>query len=312
MSKIAGGLEALKDRSARLVSQREAARIALDKAKAQVQTHLLEGDDDDKTRGTLQAKVNDAFSMLESLDAAVTEQARRVAAAEQALNAEQQTAARKVASEALAADVAKIEQQIAPWLVSTRQLASSLAKFEAFRFEAGSIAKYLANAANEIELALSVTVPDLRGGVAAVLEGREKAPSQPAPVVKFVAPKAPPTKTVFFLRASKWTDEKGKLCLIQKFNDATLPLSLAAHAIKVNAAVEMTDPVRKPNLGVWNGRPLHAEHCFALDAASETRASVLHSAFEPHPTRPNHGMMPEQRAPTPMSAAARTLPPGKK
>ena len=312
MAKISESLGSLKDRSARLTSQRATAMTSLEKAKVAMQTHLLEGDaDDTKALAALQAKVNDAFSLLASLDAAIAEQARRVDAAESELADERTKVTRKTASEALARDVDSIEAQLAPWLASTRQLASALAKYETFRFECGSIPKFMTNAAAEVELALSVTIPDLKGGIVAVLEGREVPPSQPAPILKVVAPKPPPTKTAFFLRASKWTDDKGKLHLIQKYDDATLPLALAAHAIKVGAAVEMTDPVRKPNVGSWNGRPFHAEHCFALDAASETREPIVHSHFEPLDRGPAiTSVMPVQRAPA--MTAARNLPPGKK
>jgi hypothetical protein len=310
MAKISETLGSLKDRQTRLTSQRDAAKTALEKAKAARQHNHLDGDGDAKTAAALQAKVSVAESELAGLDEAVKAQAERVADTERQLADEATQAARKAASEALARDVDSIEAQLAPWLTATRQLAAALAKYETFRFESGSISKYLANASNEAEIALSVTIPDLKGGIAAVLEGREQAPSQPAQVVKFVAPKPPPTKTVFFLRASKWTDDKGKLHLIQKFNDATLPPALAAHAIKVGAAVEMTDPVRKKNLGSWNGRPFHAEHCFALDAASETREAVLHSAFTPVDRgAPITGTMPVQRAPM---VAARNMPTGKK
>ena len=306
MGKITGSLGSLKDRQARLASQRDAAKTALEKAKAARQHHLLEGDvSDAKTSTALQAKVTVAESELAGLDEALAEQARRVADTERALADEQTQATRKAASEALQRDVDAIEAQLAPWLTSTRQLASVLAKYETFRFEAGSIGKYLLNASNEIEIALSVTIPDLKGGVAAVLEGREAPPSQPAPVIKFVPPKPPPTKTIFFTRASKWTDASGKLHVIQKFSDAILPPELAAHALKVGAAVELNSPLRKQNIGTWGGRPLHAEHAHALDAASAS-TPIVHSAFEPHP---NVGAPYTIKvAPVAMAVGARNMP----
>jgi hypothetical protein len=307
MAKIGETLGLLKERSVRLTSQRDAAKTSLEKAMAAVQAHLLDGDADDvKALGVLQLAVDRASSLLASLDAAIAEQARRVADAERALADEATKAACKAASEALAADVAKMEQQLAPWLESTRSLASELEKYSTFRFEAGGIARFLNNAAAEIEIALGVTIPDFKSAIAAVAEGREAPPSQPAPIVKFVAAKPPPTETVFFLRAAKWSDDKGFLHLIQKFTDASLPPSLAAHAIKVGAAVEWKSPLRKQNRGTWNGRPFHAEHCFALDAASETHDPVLHSAFTPVARGPAYNItVPVQRAPM---VAARDMP----
>jgi hypothetical protein len=124
--------------------------------------------------------------------------------------------------------------------------------------------------------------------------------------VKFAPPKPPPTETVFFLRAAKWKDDKGKLHLIQKFTDATLPPALATHAIAVGAAVEWRSPLRKQNHGTWNGRPFHAEHCFALDEAS-ANSPIVHSAFEPHP---NVGApYTIKAAPVALAVGARNMPP---
>ena len=304
MSKIAIGLDGLRDRSARLQSQQRAAVLALEKAKASLQSHLLDGDDDAKVTAALQSKVDSAASLLGSLDDAVKVQAERVADAERQIADEKTQASRKAASEKIAADATNYEKQNVQWLATSRTFAKDLQKFSTFRSEIGAISNFITNAANEVESAMAVTIPDLRDAAKAVLEGREKPPVPPAAVVKIVPPKPPPTETVFFLRASKWTDAEGKLRLIQKFNDAALPPALAAHAIKTGAAVEWYSPLRKQNLGTWNGRPFHAEHCFALDAASETREPITHSAFEPHPSRPNHGMMPEQRAPMVASRSA--------
>jgi hypothetical protein len=141
----------------------------------------------------------------------------------------------------------------------------------------------------QIPPAIAVIVTGLKAHAAAVLAGTAKAslmrPDVPAPKPRAVP--VPPTETVFFLRASKWTDENGKLHLIQKFTDATLPPALARHAIKVGAAVERTDPCRKQTLGSWSGRQFHAEHCFALDAASEIgNVSPIKPMFEKHPGVP--------------------------
>jgi hypothetical protein len=304
MAKIGESLGLLKERSARLTSQRDAAKTSLEKAMAAVQAHLLEGDADDvKALGVLQSAVDRASSLLASLDAAIAEQTRRVADAERQLADEQTKAARKAASEALARDVEQIEQLIVPWLSTTRQLAAALAKHETFRFEAGSIAKYLANAAQEVEIALSVSIPDLRGGVIAVAEGREKPPVPPATVAKIVAPKAPVTETVFLLRHLKYTDAQGNVQCAGKMRDHALPPHFAQKALKSGAAVPLSDPRRKSLSGSWGMMAPSESQCESLDGTpSGTAAPITHSAFEPHPSRPNHGMMPEQRV------AARSVP----
>jgi hypothetical protein len=126
------------------------------------------------------------------------------------------------------------------------------------------------NLANEVEIALAVSVPDLKGYGDAVLTGRERIPAAPAPIAKLVAPRPQPTETIYFLKPAKWTDDAGQLHLIQKTNDATLPVAQARLAIAKSYAVERTDPQRKQTLGAWSGRPLRREDCVALDVASET------------------------------------------
>src|ERR1019366_9545092 len=91
----------------------------------------------------------------------------------------------------------------------TRALATDLRKYASFRTETSAIAEFITNASNEAELALSVSIPDLRGGALAVLEGRERAPSQPAAIVK-LAPPAPTTMRLFLTQPLGWYDENGK------------------------------------------------------------------------------------------------------
>ena len=309
MSKITSSLGSLKDRSARLTSQRDAANTALEKAKAFRHQNFLQGDvNDTKTAAALQAKVSDAESKLAGLDDAVKAQAERVAEAERQLTDEATKSARKAASEALARDVAAIEAQLAPWLASTRQLASALAKYETFRFECGSIGKYLLNASNEIEIALSVTIPDLKGGIVAVLEGHEAAPSQPAPILKVVAPKPPPTEILFFLRHAKYTDASGAVKCLGKMREHILPPHLAQKALKSGAAIPLTDPRVRTLKGNWGMIIPGPDQCEALDATPDSRvAPVLHSSFEVVDRGPPiTGTMRQ-----PM-AAARNMPPTKK
>jgi hypothetical protein len=154
--------------------------------------------------------------------------------------------------------------------------------------DANGLQAFAQDCRTQIPPAIAVIVTGLKAHAAAVLAGTAKAslmtPDVPAPKQKVVP--APPTETVFFLRASKWTDANG-LHLIQKFTDATLPPALARHAVKVGAAVERTDPCRKQTLGSWSGRQFHAEHCFALDVASATgNITPIKPMFEKHPNVP--------------------------
>jgi len=308
MAKIGENLGLLKDRSTRLQSQQRAATLALGKAKAALRDHLLDGDDNDaKATAALQAKVDGAASLLASLDDAVKAQTERVANAEREMAAEQAQANCKAASEKIAVDVAKIERQLPNVLAAMRALAADLNVYEIFRFEAGSIAKFAINAANEIETALSVAIPDLKGGVIAVREGKEKPPIPPAAVVKFTAPKAPATETVFLLRHLKFTDAQGKVQCLGKMRDHALPPHLAQKALKSGAAVPLSDPRRKSLSGSWGMIVPSESQCESLDATpSGTVAPIMHSTFEPMDRGPPvHGVMPVQRAPM---VAARSAP----
>jgi hypothetical protein len=306
MSKIASGLDGLRDRSARLQSQQRAAVLALEKAKASLQSHLLDGDDDAMVTATLQSKVDSAASLLGSLDDAVKVQAERVADAERQIADEKTQASRKAASGEIAADVAKYETQTSQWLATSRTFAKDLQKYSTFRSEIGAISNFVTNAANEVESAMAVTIPDLRDAAKAVLEGREKPPAPPAAVVKFVPPKTPPLTCVFAMQNLKYDDTNGQLIRFPKMNLCDLPPELAARALKLQWAIPLSDPrVKRLNASYGSQIPA-AHHCCDLDTGmSSTVAPVMASSpFEPHPTRPHHGLIPEQRAPIVASRSA--------
>ena len=283
MAKVVGGLDALKVKHTSLVSQRDAAEVSLAKARTALQVYLLsDNDGDDRAVAALQTKVDSAASLLASLDTAIKTQGERVADAERQLADEQTKAARKMASEALALDVNSIESQLKPWLAATRQLAIALEKYGPFRFECGSISSFLGNAANEVEIAMGVSLPDLRGGVVAVAEGREKPPTPPAEVVKFVAPAPPPTETLFFLRHAKYTDASGAVKCLGKMREHALPPPLAKKALSSGAAIPLTDPRVRTLKGNWGMIVPGPDQCEALDGTpSGNAAPVIHSAFEP-------------------------------
>jgi hypothetical protein len=267
MSKITGSLGALKDRHTHLTAQRDAAKIALEKAKAERQLHLLDGDiGDTKKSEALQDKVTDAESKLAGFDEAIEEQNRRITIAAQALDKEQRDAKQKAESEALAADVVVIKSKISPWLADTRQLATLLSKHEVFRFEAGSIARFLVNASNEVEIALSVTVPDLERGVINILNGSESAPVEPAPLVKAPQTQPAPTISVCSLKPVAWLAD-GVVRKAAAGTDINLSPQTARHAIKINAVCATDDPRRrmiKESTGFKVGTPLR-RNCIDLD-----------------------------------------------
>jgi hypothetical protein len=286
MKQVGEALGLLKTKMARLEGQREAAKSALQKAKAALQTHLLDGDDsDEKTTANLQSKVDSAFSLLGSLNAAIETQADRVVQAEREMADEQTKKERTAASDMISADVERIECQVKPTLTAMRALATDLAKYASFRVEASGISEYLANAANEVEIALSVSIPDLRSGALAVLEGRERAPSQPAKIVKLVAP-APTTERLFLTHSLGWFDAEGRKYRAPAMHDADLPLTLIAKGKAIGAVHDMNSDVRRKNHGSKTSAPPEWSHVKWLNSDPNAKTDVepiMSSHFQPHP-----------------------------
>jgi hypothetical protein len=306
---VGEALGLLKTKMARLEGRREAAKAAMQKAKAALQTHLLDGDDsDEKTTANLQSKVDSAFSLLGSLNAAIETQADRVVQAERELADEETKKQRMAESDAIYADVEHIESQLAPWLAATRALATELRKYAGFRVEASGISEFLANAANEAELALSVSIPDLRGAALAVLEGRERAPSKPGVVVKMVAP-PPTTMRLFLTQHLGWYDENGKQHVAASMNDVNLPLALVTKARQLGAAHDLDSDQRRQHGGSKTSAPPAWAHCKILNENPKAKSNVepiMSSHFEPHPNvgKPYSGTM---RQPAQPQAATRSI-----
>jgi hypothetical protein len=108
----------------------------------------------------------------------------------------------------------------------------------------------------------------LRGRIASVLNG-SASPKMPSVEVAIVAKSVPPpqTKLVFLVRASKWLDHDGNQRKSAAYFDATMPVATAAKAIKLGAAVELTDAQRRLHGGKHEAShpPLH--RCVDIDNA---------------------------------------------
>jgi hypothetical protein len=112
----------------------------------------------------------------------------------------------------------------------------------------------------------------------------------PAPVIKAVAKAVPvakePTVRVFAVKPLRWKDESGSERACGKFVDCDLPAATAKRALACGAALELTNPARKANLGTWPGNYSLAA-CFDLDAGSPSANAapqhdpIVHSAFQP-------------------------------
>jgi hypothetical protein len=133
----------------------------------------------------------------------------------------------------------------------------------------------------EIEFVSTV----LQGHAKAVLAGTAPAslpkPPEPAPVVVVDPPT--PTRTLFCMRSIKWRDAaSGRQHAVQQYEDVTLPIPLADRALRIGAAVSVTDSRRKALKGARGGQHpnVDAIDIVDLDAVSD-HSGALHQSFDP-------------------------------
>ncbi|KJC37149.1 hypothetical protein UP09_28305 [Bradyrhizobium sp. LTSP885] len=292
MQKLEAELSALTSRAALLEGKRVAAQSALTAALEARQTLLLTGDlDDSKAAQAAQMRVESAGSALAGFDVAITSLAGSVAETEGKLEIERHSAARKVASERLAAQTDAIEQQLAPWLALTRDFAASTAEVGHANFECGQIAAYLRNVASEVEMAATVQSGNLRASVAGILAGHVAIPRAPEVAESVEAELTPPLTSLFTLHAIRWIDHHGMQRQCGKWCDVELPTETAARALRLKLCALMNDPLRKTHRGQGGGYAPQAGWLNDIDnevgpniAEKSTRQAtdpVVHSAFQP-------------------------------
>jgi len=276
MKQIAEALGLLKSTMSRINTQRDTAKAALATARDTLKQHLLSSDGGDKT--TIAALKNQIVSereLIAALDDAAETQTALVVAEESRLADDETKRQRAAASQAINADVDQIESQLASWLTETRALAASLKKYESFRTECSGIAEFIGNCATESELALSVSIPDLRSAASAVLEGREKAPVAPGVVIALVKPApAPTTKRMFLTQSLAWFDAKGDKHRGAAMNDAELPVHLIAKANSFGAVHELNSDMRKKNGGSRTSALPQWSDCKWLNDDPRTKSNV--------------------------------------
>src|SRR5712664_3054125 len=121
MQKLQADLAALTARATLLNAKRTAAQLVFDRAVDAGERHMLEGDvEDEKISTKLHGAVDAADSLLNSFTKPIATLAVSIDIAQQALAIEQQTVARRGASETLATQVAAIESAFPAWLLATR------------------------------------------------------------------------------------------------------------------------------------------------------------------------------------------------
>jgi hypothetical protein len=258
MKNLEKNLAALRARADQLNADRGKAQAKVAATTAARQKHRLEGDlSDTITSAELLKASNEAQLALSGFDEDIAKLATLINEAETDLNDEKLRAICQADAKTLTRDVDDVRSQLAPWLVSTRKYAATLDKVGPFRFEMGSVGRYLANAANEVETAMAVGLPDLEAGIIKVAEGSEALPKSGQPQLT-VVPKqeSPPTEAVFLTQHICWTED-GERKRAARFTLATLSPKLAARARELVCCVPITDPMVKTHslVGGSDARP---------------------------------------------------------
>jgi hypothetical protein len=280
MQKLQAELSALTSRAVLLEGRRIAAQGVLDVAVQARQRLLLTGDlDDSKAALAAQAKVESAGSSLAGFDIAITSLDSSIAEAEDKLEAERLSVARKAASERLAAQTDIIEKQLGPWLSQTRVLAASATEVGHVHFEVGQIGAFLRNTAAEVEMAVTVQSVNLRASVAGILDGHHPIPSTPEVVVPVEEKLAPPLTSLFTLHAVAWRDHHGMQRQSAKWLDVELPKETAARALRLGLCAPMNDPRRKTHLGMGGGH--HPEPNWLNDLDNEVGPNIAENSAQP-------------------------------
>ncbi len=309
MRKLESALPALQKRAEALSTKRATMQVELETAQTARQTHHLSGDIEDvKTEAALQQRVDSAESSLRGLDVAITALTVQVTEAEATLNKERNAAANKASSEALARKVDLIEAKLTPWLAGARELYKLLEELGVFRFEVGRVGDFVLDASNQVEVAMSVALPDLRAAVVAVAEGREQLPKI-APALTVVPPQPSPTEWVFLINPIAWTSDDGVRHRAPRHDFVALPPIIAARARACGAAVPIADPRTKHRVQGQALPELH--HCRNLDVDGAPMITAEPRGIRPQRPRTeppfgNNSFAVER----PKAAASRALPRG--
>ncbi|OSJ36482.1 hypothetical protein BSZ19_04055 [Bradyrhizobium japonicum] len=269
-------LAALRARAETLASRHMAADAAHTEAKSKLQRHHLEAplDADEKARGKLEAAVATCAVTREGLADAIREVLKLIADAEQKIATERAAIERKAASHQLARDLDAVERILPEYLDASRRFVSALEALH-HHFEATEIARFVANATAQIEVAAAFALQELRGMAAAIYNGSAPlpAPKLKSEPIAVIEPETP-TIAVFMMKSAKFRDHDGRSQFAGQFEDATMPVRTAQRALRESVAVPTTDPRRAQLRGVRGGDfAPDAPDVVDLDAAEEPKAA---------------------------------------
>ncbi|MDA9493709.1 hypothetical protein [Bradyrhizobium sp. CCBAU 11361] len=293
METLEAELASLRTRAETLSSRHAAADAEFIDAKSKLQRHHLEADlnTDDKARTKLEAAVAACAMTRDGYADALAEVQTKIADAEQKLAAKRAIVERKAASEKLARDLDAIERALPDYLAAGKRFADALEEFH-FHHESGAMARFIGNAASQVEVAAGFAVVELRGMVDAIHNGVAPIPAAKQVSASVPVPEpSPPTQTVFMMKSAKYGDHDGRCRFAGQWEDATMPVTTAQRALRLGVAVPVTDPKRARLRGTRGGdfNP-RAPDVIDLDAVEEPKNlpqfdPVLRSAnFTPLPT----------------------------
>jgi hypothetical protein len=275
MEKLETDIAALRKRAAQLADQKVSAQAALDTAVSARRARLLDGDlGDEKLAAKLQASVDSAQSALHGIIDAISAQESRIAAADQALDAEGERVKREAASEEVARNVDAVERLLPGWLAQSRAIADAFRKLDHL-WEAGQLSGFFSGCAGEAEVAAAVTLGQLRDLPKLIVSGDRPIPRKPEPAPPPV-PAKPPVVMVFATQKLRWIDDAGKSRVSPRYVDVELPLRCARRARELRACVELNDPVRKRHYrGAVGGADPDSSNAIDLDAEPERKAEPI-------------------------------------
>ncbi|WFU45457.1 hypothetical protein QA640_46445 (plasmid) [Bradyrhizobium sp. CB82] len=174
-------LAKLRSRHSTLNERKAETQSALDQARADQQRFFFESDiSDDGTIAKLENAVDAATLRLSSLSDACAALAGQIADTEQKIATEAEREERKAAAKEITATADAIQERLESLLRELRSLRESFVTIDHLTFEAGQFGHFLRKVAGEIEVALGVTPPQLRGLAGAIERGEAKIPRRSA------------------------------------------------------------------------------------------------------------------------------------
>lgn len=271
MKKLDPQLAALTVRRETLDEHLRRAQVSADEARQALQAHYLDADlTDSKASRALQSRVGETESTVNAIEAALASLLKSISELETQIAADRDTAARKVASDKVAIDAETVKTKLEPALAQMRELAAAFERLAPVSFESGAVGRFLLDAAVQTEFAAGAVLGDALASAHRIVSGDQRIPATPdVPALVEVLPPKPETKTIFFVRASKWVDADGNVRKSAAFFDCELPIALAKKALALQAAVEVTDPIRRKQHGQHAASHPQSHLCVDIDNASD-------------------------------------------